>query len=230
MYFQQKGEKMKKFYPMPQNCLLFEGIKETDLESLFGCLSAVRKRFRKNRYILFAGGRTDSVGIVLEGAVHVLRDDYWGRRKILARIEPGGIFGEAFSCAGVEKFPVSVTAAEESELLFVNCKRIITSCSSACVFHARLIMNLTRILAGKNIELIQKLEHITQPTTREKLLSYLSEQAQRAGKNVFSIPFNREELADYLSVERSAMSAELSKMRKDGLLLYRKNKFELLKN
>ena len=235
LYFQQKGRgikpplQMNDFFPVLQSCPLFAGIAESDLAALLNCLSAVQKRFKKNGMVFFAGRKTDSMGIVLSGAVHVLRDDFWGKRKLVARIEPGELFGESFACLGVEELPVSVTAAEESEILLVNCRRIVTTCSSACTYHTGLIKNLMLILAKKNIAFIQKLEHITQATTREKLLSYLSEQARLAGKSAFTIPFNREELADYLSVERSAMSAELSKMKDDGLVLYRKNCFELLK-
>ena len=219
---------MKNYYPMLQNCQLFAGIAEPDQKALLDCLSARQRRFKKNGFVCIAGEKMDSVGIVLSGAIHVLREDFWGRREIVARIEGGGLFGEAFACADVEKIPVSVMAAEESDVLFVNCRRIISPCSAACVFHARLSRNLALLLAQKNIALVQKLEHVTQATTREKLLSYLSEKARLAGKSAFSIPFNREELANYLSVERSAMSAELSKMRKDGLVLYQKNHFELL--
>ena len=215
--------------PFTPPCSLFAGIAALDLEALLGCLNAIRKRFVKNRYISRAGGKAESVGIVLRGAVHIVREDFWGKRNIVARIEPCGLFGEAFACAGTEHLPVSVMAAEESDVLFVDCKRILTSCTSACAFHVRLIRNLSLILAERNIALTQKLKHITQPTTRERLLSYLSEQAQIAGDSAFDIPFNREELADYLSVERSAMSAELSKMQKDGLMVYQKNHFELLK-
>ena len=211
-----------------RNCPLFAGISEGDLNALLQCLTAVHKRYRKNNVVFFAGRKTDSMGIVLSGAVHVLRDDFWGRRKIITRIEQGGLFGEAFACAGAGELPVSVEAAEDSEILLLHSKRIVETCSSACVFHTELIKNLLLILAKKNIAFIQKLEHITQTTTREKLLSYLSEQARLAGKSSFTIPFNREELAEYLSVERSAMSAELSKMREDGLILYQKNFFQLL--
>ena len=220
---------MKKYFHVLKNCQLFAGIAETGLEALMDCLSARHRRFRKNSFIYMAGDSTDNIGIVLAGAVHVIRDDFWGRRKIVARIESGGLFGEAFACAGAEKLPVGILAAEASEVLLVNCKRITGICSNACVFHAGLIKNVTLLLANKNIELIQKLEHITQATTREKLLSYLSEKARIAGKNAFTIPFNREELAAYLSVERSAMSAELSRMRNEGMVLYRKNHFDLLK-
>ena len=119
-------------------------------------------------------------------------------------------------------------AAEETSVLFIDCKRIINACSPGCAFHARVIKNLTVLLAEKSNALLEKMEHVTQPTTREKLLSYLSKEAQLAGKSKFVIPFNREELAHYLSVERSGISTELSKMQDDGLIRYQKNQFELL--
>ena len=212
-----------------ENCMLFTGIDESDIQTLLDCLSAKQRHIKKNRFIFHAGDKMESMGIVISGAVHVLREDFWGKRKIVARLESGELFGEAFACAGVEKLPISVMAAEDSVILLLNSQRLIKSCSSACAFHGYLITNLTLLLAEKNVALVQKLEYITQPTTREKLLSYLSEQARIAGKSTFTIPFNREELADYLSVERSAMSAELSKMKDDGLLLYKKNHFVLLK-
>lgn len=220
---------MKKINPVLMNCRLFTGIRESDLEFLLDCLSARQKSYARNSFIFIAGDKIDTVGIVLTGAVHILRDDYWGKRKIVSRIESGALFGEALACAGVEKIPVSVQAVEDSEILFVSCSRIIGNCSLACAFHNDLIKNLTLLLAEKNVEMLQKLEHITQTTTREKLLSYLSGEVLYAGKNSFTIPFSRGELADYLSVERSAMSAELSRMRDDGLIRYHKNHFELIK-
>ncbi|MCL2488699.1 MAG: Crp/Fnr family transcriptional regulator [Oscillospiraceae bacterium] len=220
---------MKKYFEVLTACPLFADIAEADIQALLRCLSAAQKRYDKNSFIWGEGDTAESIGIVLAGAVHVLREDFWGRRHILTRVEAGGLFGEAFAYAGAEKLPVSVMAAEETVIVFVNGRRIVTSCSSACTFHAGLIKNLTLILARRNMMLTQKLEHITQPTTREKLLSYLSAQARIAGSSAFDIPFNREELADYLSVERSAMSAELSKMRRAGLMRYRKNHFELLR-
>ena len=221
---------MKRNYPVMENCKLFTDIHGSDIKSLLNCLPAKYKHYKKNSFIFTAGDKMDCVGIMLVGAVHILREDFWGKRKIVARIEPGGLFGVAFACAGVEKLPVSIMAVENSEVMFVNINRIITPCPSVCSFHASLIKNLTLLLAENNIALIQKLEYVTQPSTRKKLLSYLSEQARLAGKSSFNIPFNREELADFLSVERSGLSAELSKMKDAGLLLYKKNHFELLKN
>jgi len=227
--FPTKINYMEKYYAALSASPLFAQVDKEEIETLLNCLSAVKLQFRKNRFIFLEGERAESFGVVLSGAVHVLCEDFWGRRKILARVEPGGLFGESFAYAGTGEFPVSVMAAGDSVILLVNNKSVVSTCRAACTYHTKLIKNLALILAEKNVALTQKLEHITQPTTREKLMSYLSEQARFFGTAAFDIPFNREELADYLSVERSAMSAELSKMRKDGLLIYQKNHFELLK-
>ncbi|MDL2225602.1 Crp/Fnr family transcriptional regulator [Eubacteriales bacterium OttesenSCG-928-M02] len=207
---------------------LFLGIAQEDIPGMLACLSAERRTFPRRAYIFHAGDRAGDIGIVLSGGVHIIKEDYWGNRTILAQVGPGDLFGEAFSCAGVERLAVSAVAVEESEILFLHYRKIITQCSSACIFHQRLIENLIQVLAQKNIYLTQKMEVLTKRTTREKLLSYLSTQAVEVGKGSFTIPFNRQELADYLSVDRSAMSTELGKMQAEGLLLFEKNRFTLL--
>ena len=219
---------MNDFMDILNVCPLFCNIQKNDIQKLIACLSAVKKQFKKNTFIFAPEKKADSIGIVLSGSADILREDYWGNRVILARIEPGGLFGEAFSCAQVEKLPVSVNAVEDSDILLINCGRILTPCASVCEFHAGLVKNLVRILANKNILLTQKLEHVTQRTTREKLLSYLSEQVNIKKSNIFDIPFNRQELADYLAIDRSAMSFELSKMQNENLLRFKRNHFELL--
>jgi CRP-like cAMP-binding protein len=177
-----------------------------------------------------AGGSLNSIGVVLAGSIHIIQDDFWGNRTLVARLEPVEIFGEAFAFGGGDDLPVGILAAEQSDILLINCKKIITTCPSACIFHTRLIKNLIQVMAQKNSMLMQKIEHITHRTTREKLLSYFSLQARQMKSNVFEIPFNRQELADYLSVDRSAMSSELGRMRDEGILHFRKNRFELLHN
>jgi len=208
-------------------CPLFAGIRESNLETLLSCLPSRRKTYEKDSYIFMAGDRALDIGVVLSGRALILKEDFWGNRTILSEIEAPDLFAEAFSCAGEKTLPVSVTVTEETEVLFMDYRRIVTSCSSACTFHAALIKNMLRIMARKNIELVEKIEHITKRTTREKLLSYFSEQTRLKKSRIFEIPFDRQELADYLAVERSAMSAELSKMKDAGLLHYHKNKFEL---
>jgi CRP-like cAMP-binding protein len=167
------------------------------------------------------------VGIVLSGGVHIVRHDYWGNRLIVARIGPADIFGEAFSLGNAPALPVSVVSAEKSELLIFNSERLLRPCASVCGFHAALIRNMIHDLARKNITLMKKIEHLTGRGTREKLLSYFSAQSRQAQNKVFDIPFNRQELADYLSVDRSAMSAELGRMRNEGIIDFHKNHFEL---
>jgi CRP-like cAMP-binding protein len=194
---------------------------------MLDCLGAQQRSFAKGAFIYRMGESITYVGIVLNGSVHVLQEDYWGNRTIVAHIEPGGVFGEALACAQIAKLPVSVMAPCDAVTLQIDYRRIITTCSSACSFHARLVRNMIGILAHNNVRLTQKMGHITQRTTREKLLSYLSAQAQQAQRSIFDIPFNRQELAEYLSVDRSALSNELSKMQRDHLLTYTRNHFEL---
>jgi len=209
-------------------CPLFNGIRQADLEKLLNCIPNRRKIYKKGNYILMAGDKNSGMGILLSGRAIITKDDFWGHRSILSEIETTDLFAEAFSCAGENILPVSVVATEASEVLFLDYKQTVSFCSSACSFHAALIRNMLQIVARKNITLVEKMEHITKRTTRNKLLSYLSEQARVRGNNVFQIPFDRQELADYLAVDRSAMSSELSKMKEEGLLNFNKNKFELL--
>ncbi len=218
---------MKKYVEVLKKCPLFRGIDEADLLSLLTCLNAKEKTVQKDEFVMIAGDMPEDIGVVLSGGVHIVQEDYWGNRAILSALQTGGLFAEAFACSDVASLPVSVVARENCDILFVDCKRILTVCSSSCAFHTMLIHNLTKVLAGKNIMLTRKMEHITKKTTREKVLSYLSECAIKAGKNSFDIPFDRQELADYLAVERSALSKTLCSMRDEGVLEFRKNRFSL---
>ena len=219
---------MEKYLEIIQRCLLFAGMETANLRHLLDCLAAVRRSYKKQKFIFSAGDAAQCVGIVLSGHAHILQEDYWGGRTILADIAPGGVFGEAFSCVGAESLPVSVLAAEQAEVLLLDYRRIITTCTSSCGFHTALVQNMMQMLAQKNIMLTQKMEILAHRTTKERLLAYLSAQAMQRGASRFTIPFNRQQLADFLSVERSAMSAELSKMQADGLLWTNRSEFELL--
>lgn len=211
-----------------KNCPLFKGIANEQLDSLFNCLGAQRKHYKKEEYIFRVEDRARFVGVVLSGGANVIQEDFWGNRTILTHVYSGELFGEAFSCAGAETLPVSVSATQASEIMLIDYKKIATTCSSACVFHARLISNMLQILAEKNIMLTQKMGYISKRTTREKLLAFLSAQALQAKGNEVYIPFNRQELADYLCVERSALSRVLMQMKDEGLLDYEKNRFTLI--
>lgn len=207
-----------------QNYSLFAGIDPDKIPALLSCLGSRQQKCVGGEFLHHAGDRTEEMGLVLSGSVYILREDFWGNRRILGKIHQGDLFGEAFACSG-EKMTVSVQASESSFILYLNCTKLMETCTKACDFHAHILAALIRILAQKNQKLVVKMEHMSQKTTREKLLSYLSEQAQLTGKQEFVIPFNRQQLADYLSVERSAMSAELSRMRQDGILDFERSRF-----
>ena len=219
---------MKNYLPILTQCPLFEGICREDIPGLLDCLGAKVGSAGKNRQILSQGERAAYVGILLSGSAHIAKQDYYGTRSIVGRVVPSELFGESFACAEVPELPVSVVAEEESTYLLIDCRRITTSCSNACGFHSRMIFNLLKTVAARNLEFHQKLEITAKRTTREKLMAYLLSQAKAAENKSFTIPYDRQELADYLGVERSAMSTELSKLRKDGVIDFQRSRFTLL--
>lgn len=215
---------MKKYLHILKLSKLFSGISENEIEDMLQCLSAKKLSYRKGEYIFRSGEHILAVALLLDGCVLIQREDYWGNLSILNKISEGEIFGEAYAVPSSGAILNNVVAAENSIVLFLDFNRILTS---PYLEQPLLIQNLFSALAEKNRILAQKLGHMSQRTTREKLLSYLSEQSQKAGSSVFDIPFNRRQLADFLSVDRSAMSNELCKMRDEGLLLFDRNHFVL---
>lgn len=218
---------MQKYLSLLKNTRLFGGIAENEIESMLGCLLAVKRTFSKGEYIFRIGESISEVALLLEGSVHIQREDYWGNLSILNEIAQGEIFGEAYAVPGSGGMANNAIAVKDSVVLFLDFHHILTVCSSSCRFHTLLIQNLFAVMASKNRALAGKLRHMSQRTTREKLLSYLSEQSIKAGSPVFDIPFNRQQLADFLSVDRSAMSNELCKMRDEGILTFQRNHFIL---
>ena len=207
---------------------IFQNITEEDAESVLKCLSAVKKQYKKGETIFHAGEKARAMGLVVSGAVEIVRDDYWGNRQILGKARPGELFGESYACMSDEIFMISAIASEDTEVLFMEVGKILTTCSSACEFHSRLIHNLLYILAGKNLMLTRKIDHMGKRSIREKVMAYLSFQAEMHRSNTFEIPFNRQQFADYLAIDRSALSAELSRMQKDGIIEYEKSRFMIL--
>lgn len=211
-----------------QNSNLFFKIAPDELRPMLKCLGAAERTFLKGTAIYRPGDSITSLAFLLEGCVHILREDYWGNQNLLTEIEPGELFGETFACLPGTLSNVEAVASMDSKILFIDMSKVLSSCSNACPYHACLVQNLSAVLARKNLMLNRKLEYLAQRTTREKLLSYLSAQSQQAGSPSFEISFNRQQLADYLSIDRSAMSKELCRMRDEGLLRFQKNRFELL--
>ena len=218
---------MKEYLSVIRPARLFSGISEEELNAVLRCLRAEKKDFPKEAFVLRAGDASDSIGLVLAGTVLIVQEDIWGNRNILSRAGPGQTFAAAYACAPGSRLNVSVIAETPAAAMFLNVKRILNVCPSACAHHNRIIRNLLSELAGKNLRLGEKLTHMGQRTTRAKIMSYLSAEAQRLGKYEFDVPFSRQQLADYLGVERSGLSLELGKMKKDGFLDYHKNHFVL---
>ena len=206
---------------------LFLGIKEEELPAILRCLGGQERRYSRGEVILPEGVPITKLGVVRHGKVHMEHSDVWGNNSVLGHAASGAVFGEAYACAPEEPLLIRVIAAEETTVLFLDMQRIWNPCSDACPFHIQLLRNLLTISAKKNLQLSRRILHTGAKTIRGRLLSYFSDCSKRAGSRTFSIPYNRQQLADYLGVDRSAMCSELSKMQKDGILWYQKNQFRL---
>ncbi len=219
---------MDNYLDILQRTRLFAGVGHDDIGTMLSCLGARVSRYEKGKYVLRQGEHLSDILVLAEGALHIQRDDYWGNRSILGHIGVGEIFGEAYAAPDSGPLLNDVIAVEDSTVFFFDVKRVITTCSSACRFHTAVVQNLFFAISEKNKDLVRKLDYMSRRTTREKLISYLSEEARKQNSAVITIPFNQQQLADYLSVDRSAMSSELGKMRDDGLLEFEKNRFKLI--
>lgn len=220
---------MEQHYNVLRSCPLFCGITDAELSAVLSCLGAKVIPFDKGEVILSEGEPARCVGVVLSGAVHIVQVDYFGNRSIIEGIGASGLFGESFACAGAASIPVSAIAAEPAWVMLIDCLKITCSCSSACEFHQRMIYNLLKVVAEKNLAFYRKLEITSKRSTREKLLAYLLFQAKQTGTDSFEIPYNRQELADYLGVERSGLSVEIGKLRRQGVIAADRKQFRFLK-
>ncbi len=219
---------MEKYISALGQCGLFNEIKKQNLIAMLGCLGAKVISAKKEETIFAEGTSAKHIGIILSGAVQMVQDDFYGNRTIVTQIGEHGLFGESFACAGIDSLPVSFIAAKDCELMLIDCSRITNTCCNACSFHKQVIFNLLHLVAKKNLDFHQKIEITSKRTTREKVMAYLLSVAKETGTNSFVIPYDRQGLADYLGVERSAMSAEISKLRKEGIIECQKNQFTLL--
>lgn len=207
---------------------LFQAISAGEIETMLKCLGAYTKTYAKNQYIFRVGESIRSIGAILSGTVHMLKEDVWGNTSIYTRIPEKGVFGETFACGELDRSSVSFVAAEDCTVLFLPFERVMFSCSAACGFHHRLIRNMMTLVAQKNAQLMDKLEIMAKKTLREKILTYLSQQAQHSGGMYFDSPLGRLDMASYLGVDRSALTRELSRMKEAGLLDFDRNTFRLL--
>ena len=210
------------------NAPLFAGIKNEDMGAMLHCIGYHISSFSRGEIIAFEGDHLKHIGIVLSGRVDMVKEDLWGNKTMLLRMGRNEIFGETFACGDDSLSTVTFLVSEDATVMFMPFSRVMHSCTMACGFHHRLIENMVRVIAGKNRELMQKVDVVSKRTIREKLLAYLSIQAQQKSTRYFEIPLGRVELAEYLCVDRSALTRELAKMKEDGLIDFDRNCFRIL--
>lgn len=219
---------MEKYLPILRNSPFFTGLEDYEIQSILHCMNAAVDTKPSGSYIFRAGDCTEVMGLVLTGSTLIIQEDFWGHRNIVSKCNSGDFFGEPYAANPGTTLNISVVAEEDCEILFLNIKRLLTFCPTACDHHQKLIRNLTSVLAKKILIFNEKITHVSKRTTREKLLSFLSSESIRQSSLSFDIPYNRQQLADFLCVERAAMSVEISKLQKEGLLNTVRNHFELL--
>ena len=207
---------------------LFDGIRPEERATMLDCIGYYVSTFRKGEIVAFEAERIKHVGVVLSGSVDMIKEDVWGNKTLLVRIRQDEVFGETFACGSDNLSVVTFAVSQNAKILFLPFDRVMHSCTMACRFHYQLIENMVHIIANKNRDLMRKVEVVSKRTIREKLLTYLSLQSQIQASRYFEIPLGRLELAEYLCVDRSALTRELVKMKEDGLIDYDKNWFRLL--
>lgn len=207
---------------------LFDGIGPRDRETILSCIGYHVRSYQKGETISMEAEAIRHIGVPLSGAVDMIKEDLWGNRTLLVRIHKGELFGETFACGSDPLATVTFAVSEKAEILFIPFDRVMCSCCQSCAFHQRLTMNMVRIIADKNRDLMRKVEVISKKTIREKILTYLSIQSQTQKSRYFEIPMGRVEWADYLCVDRSALTRELAKMKQEGLIDFDRNCFRLL--
>ena len=208
-------------------CRLFKNMENENITAMLSCLGAEVRLYTKNQNIFTEGETASHIGIMLSGTVQIVRVDFYGNRSIVTTIEPSEIFGESFACTETKSIPVNVIAEKDCEVMLIDSRKMLRPCCNACEFHSRMIFNLMKEIAAKNLLLNQKIEIISKRTTREKLMTYLLMQAKKYGRS-FTIPYDRQELADFLEIDRSGLSAEISKLRKENAIECKRNFFRLL--
>ena len=218
---------MRKFLPILKKSELFAGMADEEILTALNCINAKSITTFKEEYIMRAGDKTENMGLILSGSALIVQEDLWGHRNIMTIITPGGFFAEPFAILPDAVLNISVVASEDCKLLLLNLRKMLTVCPSACQHHNKLIQNLVAVLSGKILLFNDKITHMSKRSTGDKIMSYLSAESVRQGSLEFDIPFNRQQLADYLCVDRAAMSVEISKLQKAGILETQRNHFKL---
>jgi CRP-like cAMP-binding protein len=214
------------YYESISKSKLFEGIEKDNIENLLDCLDYTIKKYNKNDFVLHQGQGFNSIGLILTGSVVVTKNDYMGNQNVLSKFNPSDHFAESFAASNLP-LTVDVICCDDAAIIFIPIDKITLLCSNNCSYHLTLLHNLIRLISSKNILLTNKINQMSKRTTRDKLMTYLLDTAQAKKSDSFDIPYNRQQLADYLSVDRSAMSTELSKLKDEKYIKFNKNHFEI---
>ncbi len=220
---------MEKYFDVLRKTPLFFGLSDGELRAILSCLGADVLTYERRNTVFFEGERGRYIYIVLFGKIQLEMNDYYGNRSIISAHGPTELFAEAFACVGSPSMPVAAVASEESGVMLIPNERILHTCERGCSFHRQVIYNLMREMAEKNIVYHRRLEVTSKRTTRDKLLTYLLLEAKRLGTYEFDIPFDRQELADYLEVDRSGLCSEIGKLVKEGAIRTARRRFKLIK-
>ncbi|NLU52308.1 MAG: Crp/Fnr family transcriptional regulator [Clostridiaceae bacterium] len=211
-----------------RKCKLFENIKDDELSALMSCLNPHIQKYNRNDFVVMKGDNLDSIGIILEGEALVYKETLSGNRILIKNLRPGEMFGEVAVFARMKKWPAIVQASTSLTVCFISRDKIVGQCANVCKWHSQMTENMLGIISERASLLSKKLEYVAIKTMRSKLSTFLYEQYLNKGTNTFTIPMNREQLADFLNVSRPSMSRELSRMRDEGIIDFHLSTFKIL--
>lgn len=216
------------YLPVLRASPFFAGFSDENILFVLNCFKAVERTSMRGDIIMHAHDNTHGKAVfIVEGNLDTVAEDFWGNENLLGRFHQGQVVGDAFTLAGRDMLPFNVVSARRSVVLIIEFDTMLKPCEKNCEHHQQLLLNLVPVFADKVVYLLEMLNFITQRTLREKLLAYLSTQALKAGSSQFDIELDRQELANFLVADRSALSSELSRMKKEGLITFQKNHFQL---
>lgn len=207
---------------------LFRGIDHQGIAEMLNCLNPRIQKYKKSDTIANTGAPFHGIGIVIEGEVVIAKENIAGNRMILTVLKAGDMFGEMISFTEKKIWPVTVTAQSDSEVIFISPENLITRCEKLCAPHQQIIQNMLHIMSKKALLLSRKVDYLSIRSLRGKLCAYLIEQWKNQGGSIFTLPMNRDELADFFNVARPSISRELSKMKEDGLIDFHKASFKIV--
>jgi len=210
-----------------EKIILFNDMSQEEIQDFLKCNKAKFITLKKGENLIYKGGKINKVALVISGMLSVYRIDYWGRRDILSTVSENNLFGAGYAYARKGEVPVSIEASVDSQIILIDSQKLITPCKNACTCHQKILVNLIKILAKRNVILLDKIQNLSHRSTREKILSLISSFAENS---VAILPYDRQEMADYLCIDRASLSRELSKLQKENVIKFKKNKFILLQN